>query len=1000
MTNIIRSADTFLGRIYTALRKRPFLSGVLIYTLFFSFYFCLTMLRGLIETGSLLASDGISQYYPFLLSFRRDLIAFFNSIGSGSPTLNMMNFNFAYGSDTYTGTYGDFLPFLPYYIFSPLVPEEGIPLFYGIGTVILTYISGISFIFLCGYFGRNTVTAGFFAPFYAFCGSFIFTAAYNQHFLYMFVTFPLLIVGIDKIICGKSFALFTVSAFVLSLSGLTFLIYTMPFVVLFALIRVYFVHKGHYFSKLLPCFLKGAGAMLLGVALASFIFLPGMYDFLNGARSGIGHRLGMQDLLPDISYMAETFVPTTADSQTGISAAMLPFLIFALIDPKGKKELKIYTIAILLLTFLPVIRLGLNAFNYYICRWGFIPALLLCFISADAVPAMLRADKKRVILFTAVTAGYIVTLLLGLEGISAVILTAVFVISAIPALKRVCAFAGGKIRALYQRIRSNESAFPIVRSGLIIAGAVLLIIYVIIVIINRTELYPFICVSAAAGVTAAWAFLASERKQTNSRYIISTLLAVILTVCAVPYIYTSNMFLSQVEELPEAAHACYIWLPEASDDNGTFGRRSYLIYPSYDSDLSEEEEEETEEDTPEAEEDTNDENGYVIVEGDEFSDAALRFDIPDTYIFKSSIDSDLTALYRRCGQDSNSALSQVDYDDFGGKEVLDSLFGIRYIFSISEMDTFFGAENKRVVSDGTYEFFYYDNKYALPVGVTYSAAADKDRFDAFDAASLPYAMMNEIYLEGFGTGADLKKRDTVYAEKCDITHNKKYRGETAKGIDAYDNTITINSDTSDCFVYITFEGVNEIMETEAKKQSFDITVNDERIVGSMIHNRASDWPWAYYNDHYTIPLGFHENGVKTLEFISPFEYENMYVSAVPSSFLTQAYDELTKETLRDVTLSPNTLSGNITVSDNKILSVNMIHSDGWKAYVDGVNVPVYKANGVFLGIPLEKGTHAVRLEYTSPMLAEGIAVSAAGLVVFIVLLVFSRKKTGKKGEQS
>ncbi len=40
---------------------------------------------------------------------------------------------------------------------------------------------------------------------------------------------------------------------------------------------------------------------------------------------------------------------------------------------------------------------------------------------------------------------------------------------------------------------------------------------------------------------------------------------------------------------------------------------------------------------------------------------------------------------------------------------------------------------------------------------------------------------------------------------------------------------------------------------------------------------------------------------------------------------------------------------------DRILSVNLLYSDGWTAYVDGEKAPVYKANGLFLGIPLTEG---------------------------------------------
>ena len=58
-----------------------------------------------------------------------------------------------------------------------------------------------------------------------------------------------------------------------------------------------------------------------------------------------------------------------------------------------------------------------------------------------------------------------------------------------------------------------------------------------------------------------------------------------------------------------------------------------------------------------------------------------------------------------------------------------------------------------------------------------------------------------------------------------------------------------------------------------------------------------------------------------------------------------------------------------------------------------MQTPVYRANGLFLGIPLEKGSHKIELRYTTPYLFEGTVLSVVTAAVFIVsLAVYRRKK--------
>ena len=73
------------------------------------------------------------------------------------------------------------------------------------------------------------------------------------------------------------------------------------------------------------------------------------------------------------------------------------------------------------------------------------------------------------------------------------------------------------------------------------------------------------------------------------------------------------------------------------------------------------------------------------------------------------------------------------------------------------------------------------------------------------------------------------------------------------------------------------------------------------------------------------------------------------------------------------------------------------YSSGWKAYVDGKETKIYQANGMYMGIPVEKGAHTIELSYTTPGLKIGAAVSAAAWIIFIVFVIaMQKKKTIKK----
>jgi hypothetical protein len=65
---------------------------------------------------------------------------------------------------------------------------------------------------------------------------------------------------------------------------------------------------------------------------------------------------------------------------------------------------------------------------------------------------------------------------------------------------------------------------------------------------------------------------------------------------------------------------------------------------------------------------------------------------------------------------------------------------------------------------------------------------------------------------------------------------------------------------------------------------------------------------------------------------------------------------------------------------------------GWVAYVDGRDVPIYKADYIFRAVPLHRGKYEVVFEYKPRSFARGFLISSGIFIVLIFLLIIS---TGK-----
>ena len=73
---------------------------------------------------------------------------------------------------------------------------------------------------------------------------------------------------------------------------------------------------------------------------------------------------------------------------------------------------------------------------------------------------------------------------------------------------------------------------------------------------------------------------------------------------------------------------------------------------------------------------------------------------------------------------------------------------------------------------------------------------------------------------------------------------------------------------------------------------------------------------------------------------------------------------------------------------------------GWHAWVDGREVPVWKANYAFRGVIVPAGRHEVRMEYHPRSFQIGLTISIATLGITIVLaswLAFRKLRISETG---
>lgn len=90
----------------------------------------------------------------------------------------------------------------------------------------------------------------------------------------------------------------------------------------------------------------------------------------------------------------------------------------------------------------------------------------------------------------------------------------------------------------------------------------------------------------------------------------------------------------------------------------------------------------------------------------------------------------------------------------------------------------------------------------------------------------------------------------------------------------------------------------------------------------------------------------------------------------------------------------NSVSLTASMQEPAFIRFSLPYSKGWKIFIDGKKANAYRCDAAFLGTFMDRGKHSVVLEYHTPFLSIGCAISLAALAIIILFtIVFSRKKS-------
>ena len=380
---------------------------------------------------------------------------------------------------------------------------------------------------------------------------------------------------------------------------------------------------------------------------------------------------------------------------------------------------------------------------------------------------------------------------------------------------------------------------------------------------------------------------------------------------------------------------------------------------------------------------------------------SIVYNQPATHIYSSLINGNIVAF-----RDATESCGNIQYFKVNSSDqrtILNTLLSVDQHYEMPDKTQYVPYGYKYC---GETEIGYkaYQNEYSLGWGYTYDHSVPYEAVSGLNGIGVQELMMRSVIL-------DRDKQITpgcVESEYVQIPYTYQCKDcEWENGIVKASKgaSIELNAALSKGTEYyirikgFNIDGYGNNTFTISTNSSFDITVSSGS-VKKTARAMSPSYPWYYGRENYLFCLGCLDEDRDTVQFQIPvagtFKLESIELYALPLDHYPENAEKLRKESLKNVVLGTNRLSGTIDVTGNKVLCVTVPYENGWTAYVDGQKTEILRANYAFMGLNLSEGHHEIVLEYHVPYLAEGVIVSLVSMCITVIILVVTKRKKLQK----
>lgn len=314
---------------------------------------------------------------------------------------------------------------------------------------------------------------------------------------------------------------------------------------------------------------------------------------------------------------------------------------------------------------------------------------------------------------------------------------------------------------------------------------------------------------------------------------------------------------------------------------------------------------------------------------------------------------------------------------------LDSREELLSLLSVDQYTDFYMSDNEAIPCIKSNENY-------LPLGFTYTDWISREKFDKLNTAEKESTILKAVVLEETDQRTDEAELD-ISAENKEVGFEMEYIDVDHNGncfTTKPGGRIRITLEDSEDLESIYVQFVDFVVQDEGVHEFYVGNKNLQLRSREYVYYMGSDEFWVYVtelceeNGRKYFDLLFSEENTFTLENIKIYQHEVDGASV----------QERRKHALDDLSIGVNTVTGNIQLDQQEWLFLSIPYSIGWKAYVDGQEVDVLKANVGFIALDIPEGSHFVQLIYETPGIRAGGIVSGISLLILIALVIYKKKK--------